>query len=88
MKKLALLTTAAAVLLALAGPSLAAQREHRGFQAYASDRSGDYYYGPRSRQPYVDRRLTPEQRQYNATPYRGQYLPYPETPEYGEPNGW
>ena len=88
MKKLQMLTAAAGIVLALAGPSFAAQRVHRGVDAYASDRSGAYYYGPREWQSYYDRRLTPEQRQYNAMSYRQPYLTYPETPEYGEPNGW
>jgi hypothetical protein len=53
MKKLQMLTAAAGILLAFAGPSLAAQRVTRGVDAYASattDRSGSYYYGPRDAQ--------------------------------------
>ena len=54
MKKLQMLTAAAGILLALAGPSLAAQRVNRGVDAYASatgsDRSGPYYYGPQDAQ--------------------------------------
>src|SRR6187551_2210850 len=55
MKKLLMLTAAGGILLALAGPTLAAQRVHRGVDAYASgavvtNRSGSYYYGPRDAQ--------------------------------------
>ena len=53
MKKLQMLTAAAGILLAFAGPSLAAQRVTRGVDAYASattDRSGSYHYGPRDAQ--------------------------------------
>jgi hypothetical protein len=90
MKKLQLLTAIAGVLLALAGPSLAAQRSQQAFDAYASgavttDRSGAYYYGPRDAQ---GRTVAPpafqsEQTQYN----RGQNLPYPDRP-YGAPDTW
>lgn len=51
MRKLQLLTAAAAVLFALSGPSLAAKRGHASagaYSAYAADRSGAYYYGPNS----------------------------------------
>ena len=89
MKKLQLLTATAVALLALAGPSLAAQRSQRAFDAYASgavttDRSGAYYYGPRDAQ---GRAIAPTfqgaQPQYN----RGQNLPYPDRP-YGDPGTW
>jgi hypothetical protein len=92
MKKLHLLTATAGILLALAGPSLAAQRVHRGADAYASgagvDRSGAYNYGPvgggagyaqgGGYTPYQQSR-----QQFNA----GQNLPYPDRP-YGDPDRW
>jgi hypothetical protein len=100
MKKLQMLTTAAGILLALAGPSLAAQRTYRGVDAYASatsDRSGSYYYGPRGAQ---DRAFDPVQStpvqstpfrsapsQYGAQYDRGQAaVPSDET--YGHPDSW
>ncbi len=49
MKKLLMLTAAAGIVFALAEPTLAAQRVHRGVDAYASgdlDRSGAYNFGP------------------------------------------
>ena len=49
MRKIHILATAAALLVAATAPSLAASRTHRGYDAYASgtaDRSGAYYYGP------------------------------------------
>ena len=86
MKKLQMLTAAGGVMLALAGPTYAAQQQaHRGFETYASDRSGAYYYGPQNKPYDVDRPQTPEQHQYNATPYGGQNLPYPDRP-YGAPD--
>jgi hypothetical protein len=90
MKKLQVLTAAGAILLALAGPSLAAQRAHRGVDAYASgdvnaDRSGAYYYGPQTY--YGAQPLTPAQHQYSRAPYAGQNLPYPDRP-YGDPDSW
>jgi hypothetical protein len=90
MKKLQILTAAAGILLARAGPSLAAQRTHRGVDAYASgdvsaDRSGAYYYGPRA---YGAQPLTPAQHQYSrSAPYAGQNLPYADRP-YGDPDSW
>jgi len=93
MKKLQMLTTAAGILLALAGPSLAAQRAYRGVDAYASagtsDRSGSYYYGPRDSQ---DRALNDS---VQSTPY--QYAPaqydrgqaaVPSDNTYGHPDSW
>ena len=82
-----MLTASAAILLALAGPSLAAQRTHRGTDAYASgavstDRSGPYYYGPQgaqAAQPAPDRIFV--QPQYSS----GQNLPYADRP-YGDPD--
>ena len=93
MKKLLMLTAAGGILLALAGPTLAAQRVHRGVDAYASgavvtDRSGSYYYGPRDAQgraigdvPSLETQAAPLQ--FN----RGQSLPYPDRP-YGNPDTW
>jgi hypothetical protein len=88
MKKIQMLTAAAGILLALAGPSLAASRVHRGFDAYASgtnDRSGAYYYGPQGgqAQAYGVQGGVETQPQYN----RGQSLPYPDRP-YGDPDSW
>jgi hypothetical protein len=81
-----MLTASATILLALAGPSLAAQRAFRGADAYASgavnDRSGPYYYGPQGAQSTPDRTFVqPQYNQYN----RGQNLPYPDRP-YGDPD--
>ena len=95
MKKLQMLTTAAGILLALAGPSLAAQRTYRGVDAYASassDRSGSYYYGPRGAQ---DRAFDPVQStpfrsapsQYGAQYDRGQAAVAPDQ-TYGHPDSW
>jgi len=93
MKKLLMLTAAAGILLALAEPTLAAKRGHRGVDAYAStvDRSGPYYYGPSNAQAYVpsdDRVLTPSQHTDSRAPHGyGQNLPYPDRP-YGAPDSW
>jgi hypothetical protein len=84
MKKLQILTAATGILLALAGPTLAAQRVHRGVDAYASDRS---YYGPQAGQAYGAQALTPAQHQYSRGAYQGQNLPYPDRP-YGDPDSW
>ena len=87
MKKLHVLTAAAGILLALAGPTLAASRNHRAADAYASsDRSGAYYYGPVSGEGRNSQALTPAQHQY-STPYTGQNLPYADRP-YGDPDRW
>jgi hypothetical protein len=97
MKKIQILTSAAAILLALAGPSLAASRTHRAVDPYASgvnrsgaadayasgaDRSGAYYYGPIGGEA-----RTPEQFMYETAPVRGGTLPYSDRP-YGDPNRW
>jgi hypothetical protein len=89
MKKLQTLTVAAGILLALAGTSVAAQRVHRAYDAYASgaDRSGAYYYGPQGEQAYGAQVQTPAQYQYNSAPNYGQNLPYPDRP-YGAPDRW
>jgi hypothetical protein len=87
MKKLHMITAAAGILLALAGPTLAATRaHHRGLDAYASDRSGAYYYGPIGGQNDTQA-LTPAQHSYTRSPYQGQNLPYPDRP-YGDPDSW
>ena len=87
MKKIHLLTATAGILLALAGPTLAAQRTHSGYDSYAStsDRSGAYNYGPNGSQGYVaqDRAYAQPQGQYN----RGYSLPYADRP-YGDPDRW
>ena len=80
MRTIQTLTASAAILLALAGPSLAAQRTHRGVDAYASgaattDRSGPYYFGPQGAQNAPDRTFVPPQ--YNNQYSPGQNLPYP-----------
>lgn len=87
--------------MALVSPTLAAQRVHRGADAYASgtaDRSGPYYYGPRAGHeayarsteptyaPWGNEALTPSQHIYNNGAY-GQNLPYADRP-YGDPDGW
>jgi hypothetical protein len=86
MKKIQVLTASAAILLALVGPSLAAQRTTRGIDAYASgavnDRSGPYYFGPQGAQSAPDRIFV--QPQYTL-PNHGQNLPYPDRP-YGDPD--
>lgn len=89
MKKLQILTATAGILLALASPTLAAQRTHNGYQAYGStdsvDRSGAYNYGP---QYGGTQALTPAQHQFDRTPqYSGQNLPYADRP-YGDPDSW
>ena len=95
MKKLQMLTTAAGILLALASPTLAAQRAYRGVDAYASatmDRSGSYYFGPRDAQ---DRAINDP---VQSTPFRSapfQYGPtqndraaVPSDGTYGHPDSW
>jgi hypothetical protein len=91
MKKLQMLTATAGIILALAGPSLAASRTHQAADAYASgdvsaDRSGAYNYGP------VDGRRVraPAQPQYQyngSSSWTGQNLPYADRP-YGDPDSW
>jgi hypothetical protein len=90
MKKLQLLTAAAAVLLALSGPSFAAKRTHQttaADPAYSSaDRSGAYYYGPRA--GYEAYGAVPSaQGVGGGSPSYGQNLPYPDRP-YGDPDSW
>jgi hypothetical protein len=91
MKKLQMLTAAAGIILAFAGPGLAASRTHQAADAYASgdvsaDRSGAYNYGPVAGQRF--RSPVQPQYQYNDTSaYTGQNLPYADRP-YGDPDGW
>ena len=97
MKTFSKLTAGVAILLALAGPSLAASRVHHGMDAYASgtaDRSGAYYYGPRGGgqaygQTYEgEARVQPQYDDDGHIQYnRGQNLPYPDRP-YGDPDSW
>jgi hypothetical protein len=90
-----------ATLVTVIEPSLAAQRKHRAYDAYASgaatDRSGAYYYGPGAARaqapafrseggPVRSEALTPAQHNYDRYNY-GQNLPYPDRP-YGAPDSW
>jgi hypothetical protein len=96
MKKLQMLTAAAGILLALAGPTLAAQRVTRGADAYAtatgSEWSGPYSYGPQNAQGQPLnaplRSAAPQYERGQSVPYSGgQNLPYADRP-YGAPDGW
>ena len=93
MRKLPILATAAALLVAAAAPSLAASRTHRGVDAYASgavttDRSGSYYYGPQNAQGRAGGNIDNVQERAFVPQYnRGQNLPYPDRP-YGAPDNW
>jgi hypothetical protein len=102
MKKLLMLTAAAGMIFALAEPTFAAQRTHRGFDAYASsvDRSGPYYYGPlygQGRAAYgqaqsyaapLDQPNSPAEHIYDRAPTNSPpNLPYPDRP-YGDPDSW
>jgi hypothetical protein len=89
-----------ATLVTAIEPSLAAQRKHRAYDAYASgaatDRSGAYYFGPGAvggvgpatygAGPVRSEALTPAQHNYDRYNY-GQNLPYPDRP-YGDPDRW
>jgi hypothetical protein len=88
MKNLQVFATAAALLVVASAPSLAASRNHRAMDAYASgavtDRSGAYYYGPQDAQGRA--LAAPPQ----AEPFRynrGQGEPYVDRP-YGDPDNW
>ena len=88
MRKLQIFTTAAALLVVAAAPSLAASRTHRAADAYASgavttDRSGAYYYGPQDAQGRVVAPSQIETPRYN----RGQNEPFSDRP-YGDPDSW
>jgi hypothetical protein len=92
MKKLQMLTAAGGILLALAGPSLAAQRVHRGTDAYASgaatDRSGAYSYGPQRDTTSYGATSGAQGWGAPSRPYGAQQnLPYPDRP-YGDPDRW
>jgi hypothetical protein len=94
MKKLQMFATAAGIIMVLAGPTLAAQRAHRGADAYASgaatDRSGAYYYGPQNAQGVNAQGrafAAPVQSGPAAQYERGGNLPYPDRP-YGDPGRW
>lgn len=91
MKKLQMLTAAGGILLALAGPTLAAQRAHRAVDAYASavtDRSGAYYYGPNeARDARAQAPVTGWVRDGYAPNAAGRNQPYPDRP-YGDPDSW
>jgi hypothetical protein len=93
MKKLQMLTSAAGVLLVLAGPALAANRTHRGTDAYASgeysDRSGAYNYGPQRGAAGSSIATSGAQGWGNPAYSHGpqQNLPYPDRP-YGDPDRW
>jgi hypothetical protein len=90
-----MLTAAAGILLAFAGPTLAAQRVTRGVDAYASatgsDWSGPYYYGPQNAQGQpLNSRLRSAAPQYErgqSVPSAGPNLPYADRP-YGDPDSW
>jgi hypothetical protein len=89
MKKLHVLTAAAGILLALAGPSLAASRQ-RGVDANANtytDRSGAYYFGPQGAGYNSYARANSESQyvapQFSAPQYG--YGPYPDR-AYGDPD--
>jgi len=90
MRKLQIFATAAALLVVASAPSLAASRNHRALDAYASgavttDRSGAYYYGPQDAQgrALVTTPSRIETPRYN----RGQSEPYVDRP-YGDPDNW
>jgi hypothetical protein len=93
MRKIHILATAAALLVAASAPSLAASRTHRGLDAYASgavttDRSGAYYYGPQNAQGRADSIDNVQERAFVQPQYnRGQNLPYADRP-YGDPDSW
>jgi hypothetical protein len=89
MRKLQIFATAAALLVVASAPSLAASRNHRGVDAYASgavttDRSGAYYYGPRDAQ---GRAFAAPSQDGSYRYNRGQNEPYSDRP-YGDPDSW
>src|ERR1700742_300346 len=95
MRKLQMLTATAGILLALAGPSLAASRLHsNAADAYASgavttDRSGSYYYGPQDTQGRPVFVPSESRAQYGSSygTARGFGEPYADRP-YGDPDSW
>jgi hypothetical protein len=96
-----MLTAAAAILLAISGPSLAAsrtqaQRAADGSSAFARDMSDNTYtYSPYLNDPWNARasaRNVPANPAPNFAigedrPHYGQNLPYPDRP-YGNPDSW
>ena len=89
MKTLQILTAVTGILLAVSSPTLAAQRAHRGVDAYASgavttDRSGAYYYGP---QDADGRAIAVPSRAATSQDNRGQGEPFSDRP-YGAPDNW
>jgi hypothetical protein len=83
MRKLSIVLLAGiATLIAVTEPSLAAQRKHRGFDAYAR---GEVTEGPRYSGQIRSQALTPAQHFY--MPNNGPNLPYPDRP-YGDPDRW
>jgi hypothetical protein len=90
MRNLQIFATAAALLVVASAPSLAASRNQRGVDAYASgavttDRSGAYYYGPRDAE---GRALVTTPSQAESFRYnRGPGEPYADRP-YGDPDSW
>ena len=91
MRKLQILTTAAALLVVASAPTLAASRTHRAADAYASgavttDRSGAYYYGPQDAQGRaLAAPVQTEPHRYNYN--NGQNEPFSDRP-YGAPDSW
>ena len=89
IRKLSIILLAGiATLVTVTEPTLAAQRSHRAYDAYASgtvtDRSGAYNFGPTTGRQV----LTPAQHNYDRRSYNyGQNLPYPDRP-YGDPDSW
>ena len=88
MRAICTLTATVGILLALAGPTLAASRNQNAADAYGS-RSGAYNYGPVTAEGRNAnaQALTPAQQQYQPQYNRGQNLPYPDRP-YGAPDSW
>lgn len=85
MKKLSIVLLAGiATLVAVTEPSLAAQRKHRAFDAYA--RGGvTESVGPQYSGQIRSEALTPAQHTY--MPGNGPNLPYPDR-AYGDPDRW
>jgi hypothetical protein len=75
-----------ATLVTVTEPTLAAQRKHRAYDAYASgavtERVRPFHSG-RVR----GEALTPAQHNYDLYFNKGQNLPYPDRP-YGDPDSW
>ena len=78
MKKLHILATAAALLVAASAPSFAASRTHhhvRSDRDYSTNRGYDAYGAASGAQGW------------GGGTYSGQNLPYPDRP-YGDPDSW